>query len=164
MVEQLLSKTGTWLLIALFLLVFLLAFYSRDKGFMSQASNLVLQFGEWFLPAEPQKELKQSEDIPKKVGETQEFFKAAVENALKTSSESKLCLVTLPSFSSLENFGMEVSNDNNNLNSKIIKKSGPGYVFLNKLAMQNAKVCLLNTQNFYKCYLSKEQNLSIIHI
>lgn len=157
MVESTFSKLTTWLFIILFLLIFTWAFFASDKGFMSQAANIALSFGDWFLPAEPKEELKQFKDLPKAIINTQNAVKATIDVTL-LKSKDKICLVELPYLGDLKDFGLELINQNDYVNSKIIQKSGPGYLAKNPVSIDNAKICLVNTKNFYDCYIAPERN------
>ena len=72
MVEsKILGKIATWLLIMLFIVIFIFAFYSPAEGFMGKIAKLALS-AERFLPVEPSKELKQDESLPQSTISTQE--------------------------------------------------------------------------------------------
>jgi hypothetical protein len=60
---------------------------------------------------------------------------------------------------------MELSNLDSNINSKIIQPKGgtffrspEGYMALNMLTIQNARICLVDSENFYSCYVSPQRN------
>ncbi|MBI2654702.1 hypothetical protein HYX02_07915 [Candidatus Woesearchaeota archaeon] len=156
------NKVAGWTIIVLFIFLLIFIYYSSDKGFMSKVADLSLSFGEKYLPFEPQKELKQLKDVPQKVVNTHKAFNTAMEESLKKSTGED-CLVNIPSLADLSGFGIELSNLDNNMNSKIIEKTGVGYAALDKLEIFNAKVCLINAKNFYDCYIGPSRNCGKIY-
>lgn len=151
------GKPAGWLFIILFLLIFTWVFFAKDKGFLSQASNIALSLGEKFLPAEPKKELKSFKELPKAVINTQQAFIAAIKIAQQKSKDAQACLVELPSLSDLQTFGLEVSNLGSNINVNVVEKSSVGYLSSNRVTIENAKACFINAKNFHKCYIAPER-------
>lgn len=157
MAEITLEKIIVWLLLLLFIFITFFVFYSKDKGFMSKVSNLVLSIGERFLPVEPRKELKQDEAIPEKVIGVQNNFEKLIRSYVSTSANVEVCLIKFDSISSLKDFGLEISNLGDNMNTKLIKKKPESYLALSKVTINNAKACLINSQDIYNCYNSEKR-------
>lgn len=146
-------------LVILILFIILFAYYAKGTGLFAKLANLIAEQSTRFLPAEPKKELKQDEKLPQKVINTQKNFIDSLKTFLSQRTDDKICRVALPSLAGMDDFGIEVSNLNNNINSKIIKpKSAEGYLALSMLAVENAQVCLIHPEIFYQCYVTSERN------
>lgn len=145
-------------LVIVVLLILLFAYYAKGTGLFSKIADQVLSLSSKFLPTEPRTELKQNEKLPQKAIDTQNNFI----NSLKSSMQiidNNVCRIQSPSLSGMGDLGFELSNLNNNINSKITKiKSGEGYLALNIKTISNARICLINQQNFFNCYQSSDRN------
>lgn len=154
----------TWNWIIVFFLLALIAFiisysyYAKGTGIFTKLADEVLKQQHRFLPVEPRKELKQDEKLPQRVIDSQQSFVQFIKSNIGPQ-ESTACRLEIPSMAAFEDFGMELSNLDNNINLKITKiKSAEGYTALNMLTVQNAKICLVNSENFYSCYISPQRN------
>ncbi|MBI2541390.1 hypothetical protein HYV80_01650 [Candidatus Woesearchaeota archaeon] len=154
----------TWNWIIVFFLLAVVAFiisygyYAKGTGLFTKLADEVLKQQHRFLPVEPRKELKQDEKLPQKVIDSHQNFAQFIKSNIG-QQEGKACRLEIPSMAAFEDFGMEFTNLNDNINLKITKiKSAEGYTSLNMLTVQNAKICLVNSENFYSCYIGPQRN------
>lgn len=172
MVEsKILGKIATWLLIVLFIVIFIFAFYSPAEGFMGKIAKLALS-AERFLPIEPTKEVKQDESLPPSTINTQEAFM----NDITSYADKEECMLNLRSLSGLEDSKMEVVNFEGKVISRIEKPVGKeGGIKLNPIDTNDKKlqICTINPEAFYDCYLNEQKKdckkelfktLNLIHL
>lgn len=162
------EKTLEWLVI-FFLVAFIVfiisyAYYAKGTGLFTKVADDVLRLQHRFLPSEPRKELKQDEKLPQRIIDSQQNFVQFLKSNIGPQ-EGNACRLGTPPMTAFDDFSIELSNLNNNINAKIIQPKGgtlfrspEGSVALNMLTIQNAKICLVDTENFYSCYMSPQRN------
>ena len=123
---------------------------------MSKIANLALG-AQRFLPVEPQKNVVQNQELPNSVVTAQNNFINSIKNAMSSLSDKKLCLVKFD-MSGLKDYDMQLANNNGELTSRLVKKSGQGNIFLNPITLSNSKVCLFNHVKIFDCDLKSPQN------
>ncbi|MEK6984471.1 MAG: hypothetical protein AABX33_07900 [Nanoarchaeota archaeon] len=146
------------ILVIVVFLVLLFAYYGKGTGMFAKLADEVLKLSSRFLPIEPRKELKPDEKLPQKIINTQQKFVDSIKASLVQSPEDKFCRVEFAPLQGMENFGMDLSNYNNNINFRVIKvKSAEGGLALNPLSVENAQICLINPEKFYECYIDNKR-------
>lgn len=150
MAEGIWNKIITWVLLVLFIIFFIFIFYSPADGFMGKIANLALG-AERFLPAEPNKEVKQDESLPQATLDVQKRFMQDISKQIDKGE----CLLPIGSLSGLGDFKMEISNFDGNIVSRINKPVGEGEIKLNQqTSEQKIHVCIIDSGAFYDCYLN----------
>ena len=155
------SELSHWIVLGLVILIVSFVFFSKT-GLMPKVATALLSAVDKWLPIKPDKETIGTS--PESV-EVLNVRKQLMED-LSNSPGSDKCLLKLRDLSVLndfEDYSIGVSTNNGKLYSVILRKTGESeapHITNPITGDQQLQVCVINSKQFYDCYLSDNRPVS----